>query len=132
MKNITRIGVYGVARKGHEILLVTQTSGPYASLLDLPGGGIEFGETIEQALRREFLEEVGMTFDSMELITNLTSLIHMPAKANSPSGTLHRIGLIYSVTGLRTVQTGSELKYQWIDARTLQEHSVTPFVWSSL
>ena len=42
-------------------LLIRQKRGPYAGKLDFPGGGIEFGESPEQALRREFAEEVANT-----------------------------------------------------------------------
>ena len=121
---ISRVGVYGVARRGSEILLVVQEKGPYVGRFDLPGGGIEFGETIEQALHREFLEEVGMDFDSMEPLKNLTALVDIPG------GLFHQIGLIYSVTGLRTVKEQRELKYKWVDLQSLQQEDVSPFVWS--
>ncbi|MEI8329762.1 MAG: GNAT family N-acetyltransferase [Chlamydiia bacterium] len=130
-RNISRVGVYGVVRDGHKMLLVVQTTGTYANRFDLPGGGIEFGETIEQALHREFLEEVGMDFKSMEPILNLTAKVEMPSKEGWPSYTFHQIGLIYSVNGLHalgTKQKGS-LNHEWVDIRALHKDTVSPFAW---
>ncbi|SEW33068.1 ADP-ribose pyrophosphatase YjhB, NUDIX family [Austwickia chelonae] len=52
-------GVYAKIRRGREVLLVRKTRGPYAGLLDLPGGRPEPGESRIDALRRELAEELG-------------------------------------------------------------------------
>ncbi len=53
-------GVYGIYFKNDEVLVIKKGRGPYKGLYDLPGGRIEFGEKIEETLRREFEEEVGI------------------------------------------------------------------------
>ena len=60
MKQIKHIGVYGLLIKDNKILLIKKCGGPYDGKLDLPGGSIEFDEVIEDALIREFKEEVGI------------------------------------------------------------------------
>jgi 8-oxo-dGTP pyrophosphatase MutT (NUDIX family) len=55
-----RISVYGVTINQETVLLVPQWDG-----YDIPGGGIELGETTEEALIREMHEETGLTVRPM-------------------------------------------------------------------
>jgi ribosomal protein S18 acetylase RimI-like enzyme/ADP-ribose pyrophosphatase YjhB (NUDIX family) len=127
-KQIMRTGVYGVAIQNRKILLITQQSGPYQGKFDLPGGRIEFGETIKETLRREFYEEVSMHFESMEFLCNLTDTLDVPN--NNDPYSFHRIGLIYSVSGLYPSSKASKdlLKYEWKEMSEIQEAKASPFV----
>ncbi|GAA1579582.1 MULTISPECIES: NUDIX domain-containing protein [Kribbella] len=53
-------GVYARIRDAGRILLVRKTRGPYAGLLDLPGGQPEPGESWAETLERELHEELGV------------------------------------------------------------------------
>jgi len=52
-------GVYGLVEKDDKVLLILKSRGPYKGMYDLPGGRLEEGESLEEALEREFQEEVG-------------------------------------------------------------------------
>ncbi|MFI7089841.1 NUDIX hydrolase [Streptomyces lydicus] len=53
--------VMGILRRGDEVLLVREGLGADGELLwSLPGGGVEDGELMHEALRREMREETGL------------------------------------------------------------------------
>jgi 8-oxo-dGTP pyrophosphatase MutT (NUDIX family) len=64
----SHIGVYGIYIRNNEVLLIKKSRGPYKGMFDLPGGKIEEGESLEQALRREFNEEVDCEIDNLEYL----------------------------------------------------------------
>lgn len=131
LKRITRIGVYGVATNDEKMLVVKQKSGPYAGKFDFPGGGIEFGESPEAALQREFVEEVGMKFDSMQLIANLTTTIDAPEKSFEGSYIFYQIGMIYRVNGCRRIKSDEpgDLEHFWINPMALSEGEASSLLW---
>ena len=58
----TEVAVGILFRPDGAMLLSTRPPGkPYAGYWEFPGGKLEVGETVEQALRRELIEELGIT-----------------------------------------------------------------------
>jgi 8-oxo-dGTP diphosphatase len=61
-KNIQfRVSVVGLFIDNHEVLLLHQTTPLEPDCWDLPGGGLEPGETLFAGLKREIQEETGGT-----------------------------------------------------------------------
>jgi 8-oxo-dGTP diphosphatase len=54
------LGVSAVVTDGDDLLLVQRGKQPYEGLWALPGGTVEAGEMLAEAVTRELLEETGM------------------------------------------------------------------------
>jgi 8-oxo-dGTP diphosphatase len=58
----------GVLMQGEAFLLTSRPEGKvYAGYWEFPGGKLEAGESVEQALRRELQEELGITIGAAQL-----------------------------------------------------------------
>jgi len=58
-----------ILNKDGEVLLVRSHKWPGVNKYTMPGGHIEIGETIEEALKREVKEEVGLEVEPIEFLT---------------------------------------------------------------
>lgn len=54
------IAVDGVIIRDESILLIKRKNQPFKGMWALPGGFVEYGETVEEAILREVKEETGM------------------------------------------------------------------------
>ena len=64
----TEVAVGILIRADDALLLATRPEGkPYAGYWEFPGGKLEAGETVEEALRRELHEELGITIGAAEV-----------------------------------------------------------------
>lgn len=68
-----RPSVYGVVIQDDKVLLSKQWDG-----YDLPGGGIELGETIEEALIREVREETGLIVKQGDILAAEHDFFKLP------------------------------------------------------
>jgi mutator protein MutT len=57
-----------VVLRGAEVLLVKRAAEPMAGAWSLPGGRLEVGETVEQAVVREAREETGLEVEPRRLL----------------------------------------------------------------
>lgn len=68
------LGVGALVTRGNEVLLVQRGHAPMAGEWAVPGGKVEFGETMAAAVRREIFEETGIDIEVGELVYNFESI----------------------------------------------------------
>ncbi len=63
-----RVGVGAIVVRDDAILLVQRDRPPYAGEWAIPGGGVQWGETLAVAAEREILEETGVVIRAGEVL----------------------------------------------------------------
>lgn len=62
------VGVAAVVIEGSKVLVVKRGTEPDKGLWGLPGGLVELGETLNEAVRREVAEETGLDVEPGEVV----------------------------------------------------------------
>jgi ADP-ribose pyrophosphatase YjhB (NUDIX family) len=76
-----RLGVgVAIVREG-SLLLIRRLKAPEAGCWGLPGGKVDFGETLEAAARRETIEELGVDLGKLVFLC-VTDQIHADGSAH--------------------------------------------------
>ncbi len=63
------VGAFIVSDDGRRVLLLRRKKPPEVGFWSIPGGAVEFGETFEEALKREVREETGLTIRILGLLS---------------------------------------------------------------
>ena len=126
--NQTRIRVCGVCIEQEKMLLLNHIGiRENTDFWCPPGGGLQFGETIETCLKREFLEETNTEISVGKFLT-INESINMP---------LHAIELFYEVKiigGIPKKGIDPEMEEQiitdlgWFSLEEIKDISVHPIV----
>jgi len=83
-----RLRVCGLLIEDEKILVIKHLGvGPNGFLWGVPGGGLEFGESVDNCLKREFLEETGLEVEVLEFYS-FNEYIKLP---------LHSVELFFKV-----------------------------------
>ncbi len=97
------LAVDAVIVDGDSVVLVKRLNPPFKGMWALPGGFVEYGETVEDALKREVLEETGLVIE----IKKLAGVYSDPGR--DPRG--HTVSVVYLCKRKRgKLSAGSDAK----------------------
>jgi 8-oxo-dGTP diphosphatase len=84
------VGVGGVVIDKGRALLIRRASEPLRGEWSIPGGMLELGETLEQGVARELLEETGLQVRVLELIEVFERIVYAPNEQPAGGGDWQR------------------------------------------
>jgi len=74
------VGVGGVVIVGDQVVLIRRGTDPLKGRWSIPGGRLEWGETLVEGVRRELLEETGLKVRVGGLIEAFERILRNPAR----------------------------------------------------
>jgi 8-oxo-dGTP diphosphatase len=81
------VGVGGVVIENGRALLIKRGSEPLLGEWSIPGGTLELGESLQQGVARELLEETGLEVQVLDMIEAFDRIFLDPAAANAENRT---------------------------------------------
>jgi ADP-ribose pyrophosphatase YjhB (NUDIX family) len=126
-KQHTSVRAYGILIRDGAVLLV-RSSSPLINppLWWLPGGGIDFAESPEETLLREFREETGLSIKDPVLLDVASDVRRRPN-----GDRIHTVRVLYTVTlnggNLRDEVVGTTDQVQWFDVEKLDQVNVAEY-----
>ncbi len=106
-KHVPLITVDAIIIKNKKILLIKRATEPYEDSWALPGGFVELGETLEQAVTREIEEETCLKTEPLKLVGAYSD------PKRDPRGHTISVAYLTKITGgkPKTTEEAKEVKY---------------------
>jgi 8-oxo-dGTP diphosphatase len=111
-----------VINAANEVLLVQRGSAPYEGFWSLPGGAVEWGETLEEAATREVHEECGIDIQIKQLNTAMSRIVRDDA------GIQYHYVIVNFIASCaqETIHAGSDAKdARWVPVNQLSQYRLT-------
>lgn len=125
------VGVGGVVIENGQALLIKRGSEPLLGQWSIPGGTLELGESLQQGVARELLEETGLEVQVLDMIEAFDRIFLDPAAANSndkPRPKYHYVIVDYLCERLSgQAQAGSDVTdIAYASEQELENFHLTP------
>jgi 8-oxo-dGTP diphosphatase len=117
------VGVGGVVVADGRVLLVRRAKSPLLGRWSIPGGTVELGETLEEALVREMAEETSLEVEPVEVLTVFDRI-----QREGGEVVFHHVIVDYLCRHLSGVaQAGSDAaEVHWAGPDELERFDLTP------
>ena len=126
MENVRfHITVKGIVIYNHKVLILKRVKASSDGLgyWELPGGGLEYGETPEKALKRELKEETGLDIKILKPVYTFTAI--------RPSYQSVGIGFLTVPTNDHVILSHEHTEYKFVDSNELKEF-VNPKIYNDI
>jgi len=114
------VAVGAVVKKDNSIILVKRTHEPRKGFWSIPGGLVELGEPVKDAVKREVREETGLEVEIDKLIDVIDNIVYDRSR---------RLKFHYVLIDFLVHPVGGELqdasKARWIKAGELSQYRIT-------
>jgi 8-oxo-dGTP diphosphatase len=109
--------------EGERVLMVERGREPLAGYWSLPGGVLEVGETLAEAVKREVWEETGLLIEPVEIVEIFERVIRDEAGAVE----YHYVLVDYrcTVVGGELLAADDAYAVAWIERGRLAEYRIT-------
>jgi 8-oxo-dGTP diphosphatase len=119
------VGVGAVVIDGTKVLLVRRGHEPLKGEWSLPGGALELGETLQQGVAREVLEETGLIVVTMGIVEVLDRITQDPATDRIRYHYV-LVDFVCRVTGGSLASASDADEARWIEREQLHEFRLAP------
>ncbi|XES77999.1 MAG: NUDIX hydrolase [Candidatus Bathyarchaeia archaeon] len=117
------VGVGAVILKGDKMLLEKRGNQPAKGQWTIPGGVVEVGESLEEAVIRETLEETDLVASEPQLI-DVVDQVHLDAEGKIE---YHYVIVDFIVTVSGEPQAGSDAdELKWVPVDAVERYDLTP------
>jgi len=117
------VGVAAIIVENGKMLLIKRGSEPAAGKWSIPGGVVELGETIKEALTREVMEECGLKIKILKLIDVVDNIIR------DADGRIrfHYVILEFLARPLKgEIKASSDaLEVKWVPIEEVEKYNIT-------
>jgi 8-oxo-dGTP diphosphatase len=125
-----RVRVYGMWVNAHGEVLLSDERYQDTQFTKFPGGGLEPGETVPQALKREFMEECALEIRRYELLHVSESLVVSMFDGSQVVGIYYRVFIDDPLRKpIRTkafdFDEGSDQSFRWVPVDQLLASDLT-------
>ncbi len=117
------VGVGAIVLRGGKILLEQRGNEPALGQWTIPGGVVELGESLENAVRRETKEETGLEVQSEEFI-DIVDQVHFDGAGKIE---YHYVIVDFVVETKGEPKAASDAKaLRWVDLSEVEAYDLTP------
>jgi 8-oxo-dGTP diphosphatase len=117
------LGVGAIVIRRGRVLLVQRGRAPLKGCWSLPGGALELGERIEDGVRREVLEETGLTVKPLKVFEVFERI--SPGERDRPEYHYVVVDYVCRVAGGALRPGGDAARAEWVRQEDLGRRQIT-------